>query len=130
MKKILLITIILLVGFSVFALDCSVEAGLQEGAILVDDGRTKLSPIFLELSLYQNLWKFDFYATYRCEMEKIQGIYFNPTQDYYTVGAKIDFWDFTIKVEHQCYHPVNCYNWNTEYYNGGYTQISIKYSTQ
>lgn len=130
MKKFLLIIIILMVGFTGFALDCSVETGLQEGAVLVDNGITFLSPIFLEIGLYQEIFFVDLYAEYRCEMNKTQGVYFEPTQDYYTVGGKIDIGKFTVKLEHQCYHPVNCYNQNDEYYNGWYNQISIKYTTR
>jgi hypothetical protein len=130
MKKLLLL-LLLIVTPSIYSLDSSLSIGWQQKIVYLERETLEKAPLFIELSLSQDIGCIKVYGTYRNELEKAQSIYFNPIQDYYTVGVKVNVYkELTITVEHQCYHPVNPFNQNLSFYNGGHNTIYLTFKSK
>jgi len=130
MKKFLIVMVILLMGFSVFALDCSVEAGIQKKQLAIGNTTAlDFGKYFVETSLYQDISLFTFYTIYRNEMDSnVDSWQFSPRQDYFKVGVSFEYRGFSLNIEHECLHPTQCFDDNEHGIYGGYTQFSVKYS--
>lgn len=89
-----------------FLLWFSLTLGIQDGNVFVPPSQYPLPPYYAQIELHvENEW-LDVYTTYRNEMNKSKEIFFAPATDYFTVGAEATYKQFSIKVEHQCVHPV------------------------
>jgi len=89
------------------------------------------APIFAEIELHaENDW-LDIYGIYFNEMKPDEFIYFQPTQDYFTIGAEISIGSFAITAEHMCQHPIMA-DWIKDYDVewGGYNRVYISLSSK
>lgn len=103
MKKIMVFIVILLTSLSLFAMSSSITMGYQSKR----SNNHVFSPIYTSLHLWQDIDNFKLYCTYTSEMQKSTDSWgFTPSQDYFTVGASYNFKQITLRVEHQCSHPV------------------------
>ena len=129
MKKLILL-LLLLITPSLYALDCSVEAGIQDKKIAINNlDFSDFGNYFVEIELYQKLSIATFYGIYRNEMEFCSP-YFKPRQDYFTVGVSLSYLGFILDVSHECDHAVGNFRRQASGIYGGYSQISIKYSSK
>lgn len=103
----------------------SLSLGLQESLVNINDvGMTK-APLYTQVEMHaENDW-LDIYGTYKNEMYKnLDNFYFSPTEDYFTVGAKVKYKNISLKIEHQCIHPVLS-KVNSKMLYGGYNKIEL-----
>ena len=132
MKKIILFLLLLvLITMPVFALDCSLEAGMQYKQIAINNAMVfdDFGKYFVEIGLSQDISLITVYSIYRNEMNSTDTWMFSPRQDYYTVGLAVKWKGFTFDINHECDHIVNNYRQRASGIYGGHNQISIKYST-
>ena len=130
MKKLLLL--LLLITPSLYALDCSIEAGMQDKNLMISYLKADdFGNMFVEIGVYQDVSLLTLYGIYRNEMDKdMNTFFFNPRQDYFTIGATANIGSFIINIEHQCLHPTHLWRDEEHGIYGGYSQISIKYSSK
>lgn len=121
MKKYLFI-LILFISSTLPAITPSLTFGIQDGNV----GYHHLGKFYVDITLTQPIGNLSLYGNYRNEMNlsRIKPLRFEPTQDYYTVGASYDFEFATIRLEHMCMHPVVSQGkWSG--LQGGYTRFEI-----
>lgn len=120
MKKVLIVLIVLMI-FTVFAVDCNVTFGYQKAQVL----DYKKAPIYIDINIWQDFNNLQIYGNYRNEMYQISLPSYYPVQDYFKVGAILKFNQISFKLEHQCFHPVVCYNY-LDGIDGYYTKFEIR----
>lgn len=120
MKKLLVLISILFLSLSLYAIDASLTLGYQYKLT----GHHAHDPLYISLNIWQDIGDFKLYGNYTNEMSKTESYMFLPSQDYFTVGASYNFKQITLKIEHQCYHPVVVYGFNKGI-DGGYVKIEI-----
>ena len=129
MKKLLLL--LLLIPSTLYALDCSIEAGIQSGGIMEDNFRYDKPPLFVEISIQQELGGLTMYGSWKSEIEKVHSIWFSPMQNTYTVGANLCITDsINMSAIHYCNHSQNPYGWYDIIHDEWYSSVSIKYTTE
>ena len=122
MKRIFLIVVILVIGFSIFAINSTVAIGYQQKITM----NHLHSPYYVSIDLWQDLGEFTLYGNYKTEMQfGYIHWYLCPNQDYATIGLSYDFQIFEMSIEHCSQHPVLNSN-NDMGIGGGYTTIELK----
>lgn len=120
-KRLTAFLTVLFIALSLFALDSSLTLGYQQK---ISSYHT-YDPLYMSVNLWQDIGDLRLYGTYTNEMRKsIISWGFSPSQDYFTVGASYTFEQITLRIEHQCAHPVVPYS----RYGGidsGYNKIEI-----
>ena len=104
--------------------------GLQQEIVNVNGSAYNKAPIYTSLELHAENDYIDIYGSYKNEMFKDNGsLYFNPVQDYFIVGTKLKYKNISLKIEHECIHPVlsnsNCAN-----FYGGYNRIEFNINSK
>ena len=104
MKKLTVFISVLLVSFSLFAIDTSLTFGYQDK----NTNNHIHDPIYVSIDLWQDIGDFRIYGNYTNEMSRYKTSWmFSPSQDYFIVGATYDFKAFKITAEHMCQHSVD-----------------------
>ena len=107
-----------------FLLWFSLTLGMQQGQYIIVPEYYAMPPFYAQIELHaENSW-LDIYTTYRNEMSKAHSFMFAPATDYFTVGAKATYKQISLKVEHQCIHPVLSSMTHDHLY-GGYNRIEF-----
>lgn len=122
MKKNIVCILIICALNTLPAITPSITFGVQDSNV----ASYHLGKFYVDITLTQPIGNLSLYSNYRNEMNlsRIQPLRFEPTQDYYTVGASYDFEFATIRVEHMCMHPVvSGSQWDG--LQGGYTRFEI-----
>lgn len=121
MKKLIVFISIILLSFSLFAIDTSITLGYQTKNT---DGYAH-DPYYISIDIWQNFDKLCIYGSYTNEMAKSKNSWmFSPSQDYFIVGVSYDFGIMKLSAEHMCQHPViSNYTWDG--IQGGYTRFEI-----
>jgi hypothetical protein len=123
MKRLIIIIILMLI-FTVSALDVAITGGYQ--LKLTDDFLH--SPIYVRLDIWQDISIVRLYGSYTNEMW-FTGISFAPTQDYFTFGAMLSLPHVQIKLERMCQHPVvSRSEWSG--LHGGHNKIEVTISNK
>lgn len=108
-----------------FLLWFSLTLGIQDGNVFVPPSQYPLPPYYAQIELHaENEW-LDVYTTYRNEMNKAHSFMFAPATDYFTVGAKATYKQISLKIEHQCVHPVSSLATSHRNIYGGYNRIEV-----
>lgn len=108
----------------------SLGMGLQQNIMNINCNNYQNAPIYTELEVHAENDYIDIYGKYKNEMYKDENsFYFNPVQDYFTVGTKIKYKNVSLKVEHQCIHPVISNSLDDEI-SGGYNKIEININSK
>jgi len=108
MKKITLITAILLMSFTLFAVNFNLTCGLKNEIV---KGHVH-DPLFITVNAWQNFGNLKVFGSYTNESSKKREVLmFCPPQDYIITGMSYDFYKIKIIIE---------------YKTGGYTKIEIQ----
>lgn len=106
-----------------FLLWFSLSLGAQDGYLNVTHRVYDMPNYYARIELHaENEW-FDIYTTYKNDMS-FSNPYFSPATDYFTVGAKVTYKQISLKVEHQCIHPVISSQPHDQL-SGGYNHIEV-----
>jgi len=126
MKKLIVFLAILLLSFSLFAIDTSVSLGYQER----NTNSFTHSPYYISIDLWQDFNDLKIYGNYTNEFTDTDSWMFAPTQDYYKVGATAKYKAFSINIEHECVHPVVTNGVTPSTLYGGYTKFEVTLSSK
>jgi len=103
MKKLLVFLAILLLSFSLFAIDTSLTMGVQKR----QSQNYTHAPFYISLDVWQDFGNMKAYGNYTNEFSKPDDFWgFSPEQDFFIVGVSYDFGAIKISAEHMCAHPV------------------------
>jgi len=108
MKKIALITAILLMSFTLFAVNFNLTCGLKNEIV---KGHIH-DPLFITVDVWQDFGNLQIFGSYTNESSKKREVLmFCPPQDYMIAGVSYDFYEIKIIIKYNTY---------------GYTKIEIQ----
>lgn len=109
----------------------SLSLGLQDSNLMINQEIIDKAPIYTSLDIHAENEYLDIYGNYVNEMDtSSNSFYFSPAQDYFVVGAKLKYDNLSMKIEHECIHPVLTSSINNDKLYGGYTKVEVTISSK